>query len=229
MPRKQKKYHFIYKTTNLINGKYYYGLHSTHNLDDGYLGSGRRIRYSINKYGKDNHRREILEFCNTRKELVNREKEIVTLNEIAKNDCLNLIVGGASIKSVPKDVRERIGYSRRGKKVSKDIRKKMSESHTGKVVSDETKEKIRKTLTSSNLSKERIDKISKTRKKQLKDKTNHPLFGKTHSLESKLKMSNAQKGVAKRKLKCPHCGKVGGEPQLKQWHFDKCKHKLLIK
>lgn len=23
MPRKQKKYHYIYKTTNLINGKYY--------------------------------------------------------------------------------------------------------------------------------------------------------------------------------------------------------------
>lgn len=227
MPRKQKKYHFIYKTTNLINGKYYYGLHSTNNLDDGYLGSGRRLRYSINKYGKNNHKREILEFCNSRKELVDREKEIITLNEIAKKDCLNLIVGGASIKSVPPDVRKRIGDARRGKKLSADIRKKMSESRKGKVMTKETRERIRQTLTGSNLSEERKNKISKTKLEQLKDKNNHPFFGKTHSVESKLKMSKAQKGVPKRKLKCPHCGKVGGEPQLKQWHFDKCKFRLI--
>jgi hypothetical protein len=22
---------------------------------------------------------------------------------------------------------------------------------------------------------------------------------------------------------CPHCNKSGGEPQMKQWHFDNCK------
>lgn len=32
------KFHIIYKTTNLINGKIYVGLHSTDNVDDGYLG-----------------------------------------------------------------------------------------------------------------------------------------------------------------------------------------------
>jgi hypothetical protein len=37
MPRKQKKYNYIYKTTNLINNKFYIGMHSTDNLDDGYL------------------------------------------------------------------------------------------------------------------------------------------------------------------------------------------------
>lgn len=94
MPRKEKKFHFIYKTTNTLNGKYYIGMHSTDNLDDGYLGSGKRLRYSVNKYGKDNHKKEILEFLNSRKELVNREKEIVNLNEIAKNDCMNLMIGG---------------------------------------------------------------------------------------------------------------------------------------
>lgn len=69
MARKAKKYHFIYKTTNNLNGKYYIGMHSTNNLDDGYLGSGRRLRYSLNKYGNENHTREILEFKNSRDEL----------------------------------------------------------------------------------------------------------------------------------------------------------------
>lgn len=30
------------------------------------------------------------------------------------------------------------------------------------------------------------------------------------------------KGVPKPTLKCPHCGKVGGKPQMLQWHFDNC-------
>jgi hypothetical protein len=95
MARKEKKYHFIYKTTNLLNGKYYYGMHSTNDLKDGYMGSGKRLRYSINKHGKENHKVEIIEFLSSKTELINREKEIVNLNEIAKENCMNLKVGGS--------------------------------------------------------------------------------------------------------------------------------------
>jgi len=94
MARKEKKYHFIYKTTNVLNNKYYYGMHSTDDLNDGYLGSGRRLRYSINKHGEKNHKRKIIEYLPNRKKLISREKEIVNLNEIAKKDCMNLMVGG---------------------------------------------------------------------------------------------------------------------------------------
>jgi hypothetical protein len=92
--RKQKKYHYIYKTTNLLSGKYYIGMHSTDNLEDGYLGSGTRLRRSINKYGKDNFKREILYYTDTREELKALEQDVITLNEIAKVDCMNLKVGG---------------------------------------------------------------------------------------------------------------------------------------
>jgi hypothetical protein len=94
MARKEKKYHFIYKTTNVLSGKYYIGMHSTDNLNDGYMGSGTRLRYSINKHGEENHKREILEFVDSRIELKKREEEIVTMNEVAKVDCMNLKVGG---------------------------------------------------------------------------------------------------------------------------------------
>ena len=88
MPRKQKKYHFIYKTTNLVNGKFYVGMHSTDDLEDGYFGSGKILNYSINKHGIENHKVEILEFTESRDSLKKREAEIV--NEELLSDPLNM-------------------------------------------------------------------------------------------------------------------------------------------
>jgi hypothetical protein len=34
-----------------------------------------------------------------------------------------------------------------------------------------------------------------------------------------------KKSVPLRIVKCPHCSKEGGISQMKQWHFDNCKHK----
>jgi group I intron endonuclease len=90
----KKKYHFIYKTTNLITGKFYIGMHSTNNLEDGYLGSGKRLRHSIKKYGYNNFIIEHLEFFNTRDELVNREKELINEDLLNEPMCINLRPGG---------------------------------------------------------------------------------------------------------------------------------------
>lgn len=94
MSKNKIKYHFLYKTTNLINGKYYYGMHSTYKLDDGYLGSGKMLRYSIRKYGKENFSIEIIEFFDTREELVNAEINLITEMIIDDNLCMNLKKGG---------------------------------------------------------------------------------------------------------------------------------------
>jgi len=102
MARKEKKYHFIYKTTNLLSGKYYIGMHSTDDLNDGYMGSGNRLRLAVRKHGKENFKREVLEYCETREELGKREKEVVNLDEISKIECMNLTVGGEG------------GYSKKG-------------------------------------------------------------------------------------------------------------------
>ena len=47
-----KKYNYIYIITNIVNGKIYIGKHSTDDLNDGYLGSGKKLRLAKNKYGK---------------------------------------------------------------------------------------------------------------------------------------------------------------------------------
>jgi hypothetical protein len=57
--------------------------------------------------------------------------------------------------------------------------------------------------------------------------------GKPHTEEHKQYMSQKMMGrkipsitgVPKPKETCPHCGKIGGRPQMIQYHFDKCKFK----
>jgi cyclophilin family peptidyl-prolyl cis-trans isomerase len=89
-----KKYHYLYKTTNLINDKYYYGIHSTNNIDDGYIGSGSYLRNAIHKYGKDNFKREIIKYFDSREELVQGEIDLIT-EELVKNKyCMNIKLGG---------------------------------------------------------------------------------------------------------------------------------------
>jgi group I intron endonuclease len=89
-----KKYHFIYKTTSLIDGRYYIGMHSTNNLTDGYLGSGTQLMRAVRKYGKENFVMEILEYLPTKELLSQREKEIVTMQEVTDRKCMNLKIGG---------------------------------------------------------------------------------------------------------------------------------------
>jgi hypothetical protein len=89
-----KKYHFIYKTTCQVNGKYYYGMHSTDNLEDGYVGSGTRLWRSIKKYGRENFKIEILEFCSDRESLKKRERELINEEMLVDPMCMNLTLGG---------------------------------------------------------------------------------------------------------------------------------------
>jgi len=63
----------IYEIKNKINGKVYIGQHSSNELNS-YYGSGKLIKYAINKYGIENFERTILEICSTKDELNEREK-----------------------------------------------------------------------------------------------------------------------------------------------------------
>ena len=90
-----KLYNFVYKTTNLINNKYYIGVHSTDDLDDGYLGSGKLLKRALKKYSKENFKREILHFCESMDAALAKEKEIVDLEFVKCESNYNVAIGGS--------------------------------------------------------------------------------------------------------------------------------------
>jgi len=51
----------IYKITNKVNGKIYIGQDKNNNPN--YLGSGKKIKRAVKKYGKENFIKEIIEEC----------------------------------------------------------------------------------------------------------------------------------------------------------------------
>lgn len=92
------KYHYLYKITNNITGEYYYGVHSTDDLNDSYFGSGSRLKANIKKYGRDNFVKEILEFFPDRRRLMNAEEQLVDNDILSDPKCLNVILGGGELK-----------------------------------------------------------------------------------------------------------------------------------
>lgn len=86
----RRKHHLIYKTTCLVSGRWYLGMHSTNVLDDGYYGSGTHLQNSLKKHGKENHVYEIIESLPSRAELRLREKQILTEDFISDPLCMNI-------------------------------------------------------------------------------------------------------------------------------------------
>lgn len=90
-----QKFFYLYKITNNINGHFYYGVHTTNNLNDGYMGSGVRLHQAYKKYGIENFTKEILEYFNNSEDLFNREREIVNEDLIKDPNCYNIALGGS--------------------------------------------------------------------------------------------------------------------------------------
>lgn len=80
-------FYTVYKITNTINGKYYIGMHQTKVLNDGYMGSGKRLKLAIKKYGIENFTKEILHIFDNENDMRNKEKELVVISEESYNLC----------------------------------------------------------------------------------------------------------------------------------------------
>lgn len=98
-------YHYFYRIDNILNRKFYYGIHSTLKSNvkssdlskDGYWGSGVGIKRAINKYGIDKFTKTIIKTFSTRDEA--RLEEMIVVDEDMVNDpmCYNSVLGGGSL------------------------------------------------------------------------------------------------------------------------------------
>ena len=87
-------FHYVYKMINKSNGKYYVGIHSTKQLDDGYCGSGTNITKAINDEGPGIFVKLILSFHKTPRDLEDAEAALITEKEINDPLCYNINCGG---------------------------------------------------------------------------------------------------------------------------------------
>lgn len=166
MQRQNYLYHTVYRITNLLDGKIYIGAHSTSNLDDGYMGSGKHLRRAYKTHGIENFKKEILFIYDTLEEAFNKEAEIVTEEFVKDNSNYNIALGG---------VRPSRGFL--GGKHTDKAKKAISESHSGKnnpfygkKHTEEHKKHISKLNTGSNspsygiqLTEDRKEKIKKSK------------------------------------------------------------------
>lgn len=170
-------FYTIYKTTNKLNEKIYIGKHQTKDLNDDYIGSGKRLRNSINKYGIENFEKEILFVFDTEDEMNSKEKELVTEEFCLREDTYNLCPGGKG----------GWGYLN---------------SNGLSINQFENREIAKKAAKQANKSKENLwktdEKWSSEYRRKLSEKAkqyvalNGPSFlGKTHSEETKQKISKA--------------------------------------
>jgi len=88
------KFHYFYKIINKINNKFYFGIHSTNDINDNYIGSGVILKTAYKKYGIENFEKHILKFFSDRKSLLEYEKEIVCKDLVDNCSCYNITIGG---------------------------------------------------------------------------------------------------------------------------------------
>jgi group I intron endonuclease len=146
--------------TNKINGKKYLGKHSTMDIYDSYMGSGKLIRFAIDKYGIQNFEKEILFMFDNKKDMETKEKELVNEAVIQGDEFYNLAPGGQGgdmLKFADEERKklksERISLKIKGKPKTPEHRKAISLFHAdisgknnpmyGKPHKESTKEKIR--------------------------------------------------------------------------------------
>ena len=162
---------YVYKTTNLKTGLIYIGQHiqqKKKKYHKKYLGSGKLLKENIKEYGKENFSNEIIEYCNSMKEL--NEGEIFWIKEYdSTNPEIGYNISAGGSQCLP------------------------SERYYERINSEERLEKYRKTRKENYHkhkygTKENRERISKMYKGE-----NNPNFGNKWTIEQRENMSKYRK------------------------------------
>lgn len=154
----------IYKTTNIINNKIYIGQDSKNNPK--YLGSGTILNHAIKKYGKENFKKEILEYCTDKIDMDKKERYwIETLNSRDRKIGYNITKGGDGC----------LGCTNKGIIFTKEHRDNISKNH-------------------HDVSGDNNPMFGKNHSNNAKNKIKIANIGRIPSLETRIKMGEKKKG-----------------------------------
>jgi len=194
----------IYKTINIYNNKSYVGK-DLYNVSK-YLGSGKLLKLAFKKYGKENFKKEIIEFCKDVNHMNIREIYwIKKLNTFSPNG-YNINVGGKGGDT----------YTYRSEKEKLKFKKKLSEIRKGKKHSEKTKRKMSKKK--KGISQKRRENVKCPYCHKVGDKLN---FSRWHFNYCKENPNRINREI--KKIECPYCHKILNIANAFQWHFDYCK------
>lgn len=101
----KRQYIYTYQTINQVNGKSYIGVHTTSNLNDGYIGcgicsqkdankEGLVFHSAVKKYGYNSFRKYILSFYDTYTLAMDEERFLVDKNWVLSKSNYNTALGG---------------------------------------------------------------------------------------------------------------------------------------
>jgi hypothetical protein len=208
--------HYTYKITDPQSGRYYVGRHSTENINDSYIGSGKWIR-SLND--KKNLIKEILSYYDDFKSLCEAEKTLITehynneLNMNFNNSSVGFATGNLNPAHSDKEKQRRNNWNwmktEDGKRYASINNPSKKDS-----VREKRKQKSNQQLDegSHNFLKSNV-RIKVIEAAKLRFKNNNPM----KNPEILKKFQKPQE-----RIECPHCGKIGGKSLIKRYHFDNC-------
>ena len=174
-------YYTIYKITKKINGKIYIGCHKTNDLEDGYMGSGKYLKRSINKHGLEHFEKEIIKVFDTPEEMFQMKAVLVNEKFVKSIETYNLKEGGSGGF-------DHITKSSYHGSEAHIINSKKAGVASGVANSTNEVLKAKRALIGS-----RNIKLAKVKSQKLHPKGNGTFRGKTHTDETKRKMSLTQR------------------------------------
>lgn len=217
-------YHYVYRITNKILNKHYYGVRTSKHDPKDDLGvkyfSSSSDKYFIKdqKINPQDYRYKVICVCKNRHNAVLLEIKLhnkfnVGINESFYNRAKQTSTGWdrrGSTYICTDETRVKIGNIHRGKIMSEESRKKMSDSGKLKIFTDEHKHNLSKGSKGKPKSDDHRTNISRAQQNG-----NGNFRGGHHTEETKQKMFKI--------VSCPSCSKSGTIQSMSRWHFDNCK------
>jgi hypothetical protein len=185
-------YFYVYQITNLLNNKVYVGKHKSikHPFENGYYGSGKQVTAAIKKYGIDNFKKEVLQYCSSMEEMADKEAEIVTEDFVKRSDTYNMHKGGlGGFEHINNDPVKRKEVTRLSAKRNKELglggTKNWTEKSIEKMQSHSWGNKIKAGWSPNNWSK-----MSDDRKEEVRNKISKASSGTGNSQFGRMWISN---------------------------------------